>query len=139
MLLVLICGCSNWSELSSWFWSNSRSAEIGAPRGTIEKVEIHGVQFLRDGAIRPKSKALLDAAVEFVKSKPNAKIYVDVYCEASGGQRLDQRLSDERAAVIASYFEQQGVPANDIVARGFGASSFVANNATASTTLGTLQ
>lgn len=139
ILLVLISSRSNWGEFSFWFASNFSLAELAAPHGSIAKVEIHGVQFLRDGSIRPNSKAVLDSAVEFLKSKPNTKVYVDVHCDRTGGQRLNQRLSDEHAAAIASYFEKQGVPANDIVARGFEASSFVVNNTTASTTVVTPQ
>jgi outer membrane protein OmpA-like peptidoglycan-associated protein len=98
----------------------------------MEKVELHGVQFLHDGSIREGSKPVLDAAVEVLKDKPNATIYVDAYCDSTGGQRLNQQLSEARAGAVASYLESQGVPADRLVSRGFGASQFVAPNATAS-------
>jgi outer membrane protein OmpA-like peptidoglycan-associated protein len=99
---------------------------------SIEKVELHGVQFLPDGSLHPDSKPLLEAAAESLKDKPNAKIYVDAYCDPTGGRKLNQQLSEARATAVASYLESQGVPANHVVARGFGASKFIATNATAS-------
>jgi len=99
---------------------------------STEKVELHGVQFLRDGSIREDSKPMLDAAVELLKDKPNATIYVDAYCDPTGGQKLNQQLSEARASAVASYLDSRGVPADRVVPRGFGASQFVATNSTAS-------
>jgi outer membrane protein OmpA-like peptidoglycan-associated protein len=99
---------------------------------STEKVELRGVQFLPDGSISPDSKPVLEAAVELLKDKPNATIYVDAYCDPTGGRKLNLQLSEARATAVTSYLESRGVPANHIVARGFGASNFIATNATAS-------
>ena len=43
---------------------------------------------------------------------------------------MNQELSKERAAAVAGYLKAHGIPADRIVARGFGATNFVASNAT---------
>jgi outer membrane protein OmpA-like peptidoglycan-associated protein len=67
-----------------------------------------------------------------LKSKPSSTIYVDSYCDSTGGKNLNRRLSDERAAAVTSYLEQHGIRADRVVSHGFGASHFVASNATTS-------
>jgi chemotaxis protein MotB len=98
----------------------------------MEKVELHGVQFGSNGSIRPDFKAVLDTAMEVLKDKPNSTIYVDAYCDPSGGPKLNQQLSEARATAVASYLESHGFSNEHVVARGFGASNFVASNTTAS-------
>jgi len=130
--LGLMSGCSKPDESSFLLKPSSRSAEYGAEQRSFERVVLRGVEFRPDGSIRLNSKQVLDTAVDFLKGKPNAIIYVDAYCDPSGGRRLNQRLSDKHAATVASYLEEHGVQAAHIVPRGFGASHFVADNATAS-------
>jgi outer membrane protein OmpA-like peptidoglycan-associated protein len=110
----------------------AQTVEAPGPHQAIEKVDLRGVEFRRDGSISKDSDPILDSAVEMLKNKPSSTIYVDSYCDATGGKNLNLRLSDERAAAVASYLEQHGIPADRIVSRGFGASEFVASNATKS-------
>jgi outer membrane protein OmpA-like peptidoglycan-associated protein len=110
----------------------ARTAEVPSPNQAIEKVDLRGVEFRRDGSIGTHSYPILDSAVEMLKNKPSSTIYVDAYCDATGGKDVNLRLSDERAAAVASYLEQHGIPADHIVSHGFGASHFVATNATTS-------
>jgi len=110
----------------------AQTAEVPSSNQAAEKVDLRGVEFRRDGSIGTHSDPILDSAVEMLKNKPSSTIYVDSYCDATGGKDLNRRLSDERAAAVASYLEQHGIPADQIVSRGFGASHFVATNATTS-------
>ena len=110
----------------------AQAAEGPSPNQAIEKVDLRGVEFRRDGSIGTHSDPILDSAVEMLKNKPSSTIYVDSYCDATGGKDVNLRLSDERAAAVASYLEQHGIPADHIVSHGFGASHFVATNATTS-------
>jgi len=96
----------------------------------VEKVDLRGVEFQRDGSIKSDSDPILDSAVQILKDKPGATVYVDSYCDPTGGERLNQELSKERAAAVAGYLKAHGIPADRIVARGFGATNFVASNAT---------
>jgi len=131
---LMLPGCSKSGDESSHsYGSSSGSTEVvGAAQGSNEKVVLRGLQFRPDGSIGPNSKPVLDSAVNVLKGRPNTRVYVNAYCDPKGGRRLNQRLSDERAAVVASYLEEHGVPADHIVPRGFGANHFVTNNTTAS-------
>ena len=129
--LLQISACSKSVERLASLNTPTRSEQPSSLDKSTEKVELHGVQFLPDGSIRPDSKPVLDAAVELLEDKPNATIDVDAYCDPTGGRKLNQQLSEARATAVASYLVNQGVPANHVVARGFGASNFIATNATA--------
>jgi outer membrane protein OmpA-like peptidoglycan-associated protein len=108
------------------------AASVPSPNEAAEKVDLRGVQFRRDGSIGKDSDPILDSAVEMLKNKPSSTVYVDSYCDSTGGKNLNKELSEERAAAVASYLEQHGIPADHIVSHGFGASHFVASNATTS-------
>jgi outer membrane protein OmpA-like peptidoglycan-associated protein len=130
--LLQISACSRTFESLAPLNTAPQLAQSTSLEESPEKVELHGVQFLPDGSISPHSKPVLDAAVELLKDNPNATIDVNAYCDSTGGRKLNQHLSEARATTVASYLESQGVPANHVAAHGFGASQFLATNATAS-------
>jgi outer membrane protein OmpA-like peptidoglycan-associated protein len=106
----------------------SSSATQTAPR---EKIVLEGVRFKPDGSgLRPNSQAILDSAVELLKSHPDMKVYVDTYCDPTGGTRLNLRLSQQRAALVSAYLEDHGIASDRLIARGFGATHFIARNET---------
>jgi len=108
--------------------SSVTSAET-APR---EKILLEGVQFKAGGSgLRPNAQPILDSAVEILKSHPEMKVYVDTYCDPTGGQRLNLRLSHRRAAIVSTYLEDHGIASDRLVVRGFGATHFIAGNETA--------
>jgi outer membrane protein OmpA-like peptidoglycan-associated protein len=47
------------------------------------------------------------------------------------GKRLNRSLSQQRAAIVAAYLENHGIGSDRLIARGFGATHFVASNDTA--------
>jgi outer membrane protein OmpA-like peptidoglycan-associated protein len=93
-----------------------------------EKIDLRGVSFDRHGSLRPDSKPVLDAAADLLKTQTDAKVYVDAYCDPIGGPVVNQKVSDARAAAVKDYFVKRGVPADRLVARGFGATDFIASN-----------
>ena len=104
------------------------SAET-APR---EKILLEGVQFRAAGSgLRPNTQPILDSAVEILKGHPEMKVYVDTYCDPTGGKRLNLRLSHQRAAIVSTYFEDHGIAPDRLIARGFSATHFIAGNETA--------
>ena len=58
------------------------------------------------------------------------KVYVDTYCDPTGGTRLNHRLSQQRAALVSAYLEDHGIASDRLIARGFGATHFIARNET---------
>jgi OmpA-OmpF porin, OOP family len=123
--LAMFSGCTQ---------STAPKEAAAAPFQTVvvesqtEKIDLRGLGFNRDGSIQPSSRPLLDAAADEIKTQTDATVYVDAYCDPSGGIALNQKVSDERAAAVKAYLVNQGVPANRLIARGFGATNFVANN-----------
>ncbi len=108
--------------------ANFTSAKT-APR---EKILLEGVRFKPGGSgFRSNAQPILDSAVELLKSHPDMKVYVDTYCDPTGGKRLNLRLSQQRAAIVSAYLEDHGIASDRLIARGFGATHFIAGNETA--------
>jgi outer membrane protein OmpA-like peptidoglycan-associated protein len=99
---------------------------------TADKILLHGLQFNPDGSvIRRTSYPILDSAADILKRQPNTMVLVDSYCDPTGGKQLNQRLSGDRAVAVATYLEHKGIASDRLIPRGFGATDFVASNATA--------
>lgn len=115
----------------------ARSAQVASagsmPQNTTgEKILLEGLQFDRDGsAVRHNSDPILDSAADILKSKPDTRVYVDSYCDPTGSKDVNLRLSGDRAIAVATYLEHKGIAADRLIPRGFGATDFVASNATA--------
>jgi OOP family OmpA-OmpF porin len=78
--------------------------------------------------IRPEDAAILDEAVGALKQNPSVTVQVNGYCDAIGSFRYNQRLSERRANAVARYLEDHGIPASQLIPRGFGKTNFVASN-----------
>ena len=59
---------------------------------------------------------------------PDMKIEVDGYTDSTGDPMFNERLSQERAAAVQSYLNQQGVGASSISIHGFGQANPIASN-----------
>jgi len=105
------------------------TSDKAAPR---EKILLEGVRFKPDGSgLRSNAQPILDSAVELLKSHPDMKVYVDTYCDPTGGKRLNLRLSQQRATIVSAYLEDHGIASDRLIARGFGETHFIARNETA--------
>lgn len=63
---------------------------------------------------------------------PTLNVAVEGHTDSTGGDELNQKLSEQRAAEVAKYLsEQGGLPAANITSTGFGKTRPVADNATA--------
>ena len=93
---------------------------------------MRGVHFDFDKSfIREVDKPVLDEAAETLKANPNVKLNVNGYCDAIGSSQYNLRLSQRRAESVTTYLEDKGIPADQLVAQGFGKTNFVATNKTA--------
>jgi outer membrane protein OmpA-like peptidoglycan-associated protein len=63
---------------------------------------------------------------------PGLNIEVGGYTDNVGGDEMNQKLSENRAASVRDFLVQQGVTTNSVSARGFGNTSPVASNDNAS-------
>jgi OOP family OmpA-OmpF porin len=59
------------------------------------------------------------------------KVYVDAYCDHTGKERVNSRLSRQRAAAVVNYIQNHGIGSERLIPRGFGATQLLARNDTA--------
>ncbi len=82
--------------------------------------------------IKPVSSALLDDIVRALQKYPGIKkVQVEGHTDNAGDDAKNLKLSQDRAASVAKYLTDHGIDANRIVAKGFGESDPVGDNATA--------
>ncbi len=82
--------------------------------------------------IQARSNPLLDSVATIVKAHPEiGKLRVEGHTDARGGAAYNRALSQRRAAAVVKALVKRGVPAERLVAQGFGPDQPVADNATA--------
>lgn len=92
---------------------------------------LRGVHFaFNKSNIRPGDAAILDEVAGTLKNHPDLHVYVDGYCDAIGGTKYNQALSERRADAVAAYLEKQGISSDRLVVQGFGKTHFIAPNNT---------
>jgi len=79
--------------------------------------------------IEAKSSALLDQLARAVRACPGS-IRVEGYTDTIGRGRVNQRLSQERAAAVREALIARGISAKRLTAKGYGARRAVADNST---------
>jgi outer membrane protein OmpA-like peptidoglycan-associated protein len=102
------------------------------PPPVKEKLVLRGVHFDFDKSeIRPGDAAVLDEAATALKANPSVSVSVNGYCDAIGGEKYNQTLSERRAASVTRYLVKAGIPESQLVPHGHGKTDFVATNDTA--------
>ena len=112
----------------------------GCPEVTTEALEDLKVQaraiYFNSGKATFKTgdketPARLDAIKEILKNYPNAKFSIEGHTDSDGSDKLNQKLSEDRAAAVMNALIERGVNVDNLVSKGFGESQPVASNKTA--------
>jgi outer membrane protein OmpA-like peptidoglycan-associated protein len=82
--------------------------------------------------LKPTTQVSLAKVAGILEAYPGLKVQVEGYTDSVGGDDYNQKLSENRAGAVKDFLVSQGVSANNITSQGFGKSSPVADNATAS-------
>ncbi|MFH1277562.1 MAG: PKD domain-containing protein [Candidatus Eisenbacteria bacterium] len=100
---------------------------------TPEKpVILKGVNFEYDKAVLLReSVEILDRVAASLITHPDVNIEVAGHCDSDGSDTYNLGLSDRRAKAVRDYLIEKGIPATRIMARGYGESEPIADNATA--------
>jgi len=108
----------------------ARSPTPGAPaRPTLI---LTGVNFETGRSILTRdSYMVLDAVAASLVANPDIRIEVAGYTDSTGRKFTNLRLSQARAAAVRFYLARKGVPPLRMVAKGYGASGYIAPNNTA--------
>src|SRR5437016_4212893 len=108
----------------------ARSATPGAPpRPTLI---LTGVNFETGrSALTRDSYMVLDAVAASLLANPDIRIEIAGYTDSTGTKFMNLRLSQGRAAAVRFYLARKGVAPARMVAKGYGASGYIAPNRTA--------
>lgn len=107
----------------------------GTPKGA--KVDARGCWVLRDVKfdvnkydLKPEYLPYLDEVVTVLVQNPNIKVTIEGHTDSSGSDQLNNKLSQDRAKAVMSYFVSKGVDAKRLSAVGFGKNRPIATNDT---------
>ncbi len=99
---------------------------------TNNNIHFKNVEFnFNEYAILPSFQSELDMLAEIMKSQPNLKLEIVGHTDNSGGEKLNQELSINRARAAADYLIEKGVGSDRIMIKGMGYSKPTATNSTA--------
>lgn len=78
--------------------------------------------------LKPDAKLRLAKVAGIIEAYPDLHLQIEGYTDNTGTAQINQVLSERRAATVRDYLIAQGVPVNNVVARGFGEENPVASN-----------
>ncbi|MDB4170897.1 OmpA family protein [Polaribacter sp.] len=70
----------------------------------------------------------LDAIAAIMNKYPKATFLIAGHTDSIGTEKVNQKISDKRAAAVKAYFVEKGIAAARLEAKGFGESSPIADN-----------
>jgi outer membrane protein OmpA-like peptidoglycan-associated protein len=82
-------------------------------------------------ALRPESRSTLDQLGTNFRQYPDNRVVVEGHTDSVGSDSYNQRLSEQRAANVADYLIDRGVPAANVIVYGFGEARPKSSNDTA--------
>ncbi len=78
------------------------------------------------------SKNILDTKViPILNEYPNANFVIEGHTDSTGSKKINQRISDERAAAVKEYLQTHGVAKERLTSKGYGPDRPIASNKTA--------
>jgi len=96
------------------------------------RVRLYGINFDYDSdVIRAESKPTLDKIVAMLKSEPTMQLIIEGHTDSDGTTEHNQVLSQKRAESIKSYLVSAGISSSRLFTEGYGESTPVAPNTTA--------
>lgn len=88
--------------------------------------------FAFDSAVlSSEAKHSLTPVVDRLEQNPSEHVMIKGYTDSTGSAAYNQTLSERRAMAVKDYLVSEGIAANRISTHGYGATDFVATNATA--------
>jgi outer membrane protein OmpA-like peptidoglycan-associated protein len=101
-------------------------AEVKAFTGVIK-----GIYFDLDKAtIRPRSRAVLDRAVDVLSRYPSIRVEISGHTDSTGSYAHNVLLSERRAISVKNYMTSRGIDGSRIETRGAGPDEPIADNGT---------
>lgn len=96
-----------------------------------EPMVLRGVNFQTDSdKLTRESSSILDRVADTLRSHPEINVEIAGHTDNDGDDAHNQELSQQRAISVMKYLFDQGVPADNLQARGYGESMPVTSNDT---------
>ena len=106
-------------------------AEVQANGCAQFQARIEGVHFETGSArLTAESRSKLDQVADTLKRFPAVRIEVQAHTDSRGNEASNLKLSQARARSVVEYLVSRGVSADRLVAKGYGESRPIADNAT---------
>jgi outer membrane protein OmpA-like peptidoglycan-associated protein len=81
--------------------------------------------------IKPESFDLLNEITSVVRDNAQIKkLSIEGHTDSDGGEKYNQKLSDQRAAAVREYLVQHGIDAARLASKGWGEAKPIGDNAT---------
>lgn len=94
-------------------------------------ITLEGVTFeLNSARLTPDSQQVLNSVAADLKKYPRLQIELQGHTDSSGSDQYNLKLSQQRADSVRIYLMDQGVPGNQLTARGYGESQPIEDNKT---------
>ncbi|WP_371185052.1 OmpA family protein [Thalassotalea maritima] len=81
--------------------------------------------------LQTKIMNTLEGVIEVLREFPATRIHIGGHTDSVGSLKSNQLLSEQRAMAVMSYFTQEGVARNRLIAEGFGETQPICSNNTA--------
>jgi OOP family OmpA-OmpF porin len=95
-------------------------------------IALEGVVFQVNSAeLLVESRPVLDRIASDLRKYPRLKIELQGHTDSTGPDQYNLNLSQKRAESVARYLTDAGVPAGQVVPKGYGESEPIADNKTA--------
>jgi outer membrane protein OmpA-like peptidoglycan-associated protein len=119
--------CPQWAEQKG-----SPEEALAQELQSSGRLRVYGIQFDSDSAqIKPESKPVLDQLVRMLAAQPDWNVTIEGHTDSTSTPEHNQKLSEQRAEAVRSYFGAAGIPTPRMQASGAGSGSPVAPNDTA--------
>jgi outer membrane protein OmpA-like peptidoglycan-associated protein len=75
-------------------------------------------------------KKELDVVADFLSKNPSVKVSIEGHTDNSGSDKINQPLSEKRAAAAKAYLVSKGIAEDRMTTSGYGSSQPIADNKT---------
>lgn len=102
------------------------------PPPAPQVITLEGVSFeYNSDRLTPASRPILDRVAAGLREHARLRIEVQGHTDGKGSAAYNLGLSQRRALAVRDYLVAQGVPSEELVAKGYGKTQPIASNATA--------
>ncbi len=112
--------------LGLWFLNRAPKAVPVASNQSLGSINFDTNQ----AALTTDSKNVLDRATDLMKQKPDMRLRIQGFTDATGDPAHNVALSNQRSDAVSQYLVAKGVDRSRLALEGFGQSNPVASNGT---------